>query len=372
MKKQTIKKQNVGGPVACKMARVGAVALMACALTACSGMSGVERSLVEVCEHGSLEVPNLAVLASLGDPAEFIAAADLEYMNTHDADDVYGVFSDATSSKYVTLARLMSEHTECEVVSRVDTGQGSSMLTVRQVSPDLDTGADHAEALALAMASRDEDIERAFDALVERARGKTITRTHTVDVVTQGERDVFALGFTQRVREARRAAELAELDAQIATAKERVDEVSEVRQKLEGLSVVSATYARRRLEVTVVNELDVAVSKVEFEATVREPGRSTPILEEYEAQRIRGGIEPGEELTLTFKKSRWSKWASARPSEDAELTLEVVALYDADSEEIAMRPLEHYDFLSKRYVSFSKLDDELAALEKQRAELAAR
>lgn len=87
-----------------------------------------------------------------------------------------------------------------------------------------------------------------------------------------------------------------------------------------------------RIELTVRNDTDHAVSRAYFTGTIASPNRSVPWLKDDFNYPIPGGIEPGEELSWTLAPNTFSDWGRVDAPPDAVLTVEVVRLDGPDGE----------------------------------------
>ena len=134
----------------------------------------------------------------------------------------------------------------------------------------------------------------------------------------------------ERARQEREQAlkEIAELEAR----QERADSG---RTELVKFVVLRSRFYQRRnvldmaepiIELTVRNGTNHAISRAYFVGTLSSPGRSVPWLRESFNHSIRGGIEPGEQATLTLAPNMFSDWAKVKPPRDAILTVDVVRL----------------------------------------------
>ena len=90
------------------------------------------------------------------------------------------------------------------------------------------------------------------------------------------------------------------------------------------------------IELTVRNGTVYAISRAVFVGTLVSPGRSIPWNKESFSYQIRGGLEPGEEVTWQLKMGMFSDWDRLDAPGDAILTVEVKSLEGADGRDICV------------------------------------
>lgn len=118
-------------------------------------------------------------------------------------------------------------------------------------------------------------------------------------------------------------------------------------------------HERPLIELTVTNNLDVAVSRGIFNGILKSPGRSVPWIEDKFRYSIPGGIEPGETTTWKIEPMRPTEWWYTDTPSDAVLTVEVEGLYGPSGrklEETKWHPGSQalLDDLKKRYAEGSE------------------
>lgn len=87
------------------------------------------------------------------------------------------------------------------------------------------------------------------------------------------------------------------------------------------------------IELTVKNNTGIAISKVVFDATLKNPNRTIPWLNESFTYSISGGVEPDEEVIWSLAPKNSSAWIKI-DDPDAILTLSVSELYGPDEERL--------------------------------------
>ena len=91
------------------------------------------------------------------------------------------------------------------------------------------------------------------------------------------------------------------------------------------------------IELTVRNGTVYAISRAVFVGTLVSPGRSIPWNKESFSYQIRGGLEPGEEVTWQLEMGMFSGWDRLDAPGDAILTVEVKSLEGADGRDICVQ-----------------------------------
>jgi hypothetical protein len=86
------------------------------------------------------------------------------------------------------------------------------------------------------------------------------------------------------------------------------------------------------IEITLKNGTAAAVSRAYFEGTIASPDREVPWFKDTFNYSISGGIEPGEEKSVTLAPNMFLKWGSVNAPEDAIFTVTVEQLDGADEE----------------------------------------
>lgn len=88
------------------------------------------------------------------------------------------------------------------------------------------------------------------------------------------------------------------------------------------------------IEMTVMNNTEYAISKAYFTGTLSSPNRTVPWLKANFNYEIRGGLEPGEEVTWYLAPNRFSDWGTVEAPSNVILTVEVTKLDGANGEEL--------------------------------------
>jgi hypothetical protein len=108
-------------------------------------------------------------------------------------------------------------------------------------------------------------------------------------------------------------------------------------------------------EVVVKNGTEQAVSHAYFRGTLQSPGRATPVLTDTFNHKVKGGLEPGEQVTWKINVSRSSAWKDVEENPDMTYTVEVVRLDGSDG-----KPLLKNDFSDDDQKRLDVLKKELA------------
>ncbi len=90
-----------------------------------------------------------------------------------------------------------------------------------------------------------------------------------------------------------------------------------------------------RVDLSVTNGTDRAVSRAYFVGRLVSAGRSVPWLEEEFSYQIPGGLEPGETAQWSLSPNQFSAWGRVEAPTDAVLEVTVTQLDGADGEAIA-------------------------------------
>ena len=137
----------------------------------------------------------------------------------------------------------------------------------------------------------------------------------------------------ERIRSERRQRQIAQAKSEIAELEEELDDLLAQKEKAESLQSeldkieVKRTrlywqepseytvYRRLRLELTVTNNLDTAISRLYATGTLTTPGRSVPWLVEDFNYKVAGGLEPGETQNWTLSPNTMMSGWSSTPKE---------------------------------------------------------
>lgn len=106
------------------------------------------------------------------------------------------------------------------------------------------------------------------------------------------------------------------------------------RLELQKFKVVRARFSKRSgflheeaiINLSVINETNIAVSHAYFVGTLSSPGRSVPWHKGEFNYQISGGLEPGEKASWTLKLNLFSGWVGIDAPKDAAFSVEVVRL----------------------------------------------
>lgn len=120
---------------------------------------------------------------------------------------------------------------------------------------------------------------------------------------------------------------------------------SKNRKELKAFEVIKSRFYKRKkgsyyityepiIKLTVKNGTKQAISRAYFEGTLSSPERSVPWLKESFNYQISGGLEPDEEVTWSLAPNSFSDWGTVQAPKDAILTVEVIALDDAEGNKL--------------------------------------
>ena len=164
--------------------------------------------------------------------------------------------------------------------------------------------------------------------------------------------------------------EIKELETEIEEINKKREEAAKAQDGLAKFAVTRSRFYFKEqqfmtrgqpvIALTMKNSTDKAVSRAYFEGVLASPGRSVPWLKDSFSYEIRGGIEPGEELSVELAPNMFGDWAEVpEDRKDMVLTLKTTRIDGADGESIfdTTSP-EDYD------KKIEELNERLQALEK--------
>lgn len=137
----------------------------------------------------------------------------------------------------------------------------------------------------------------------------------------------------QEAEEKKRQAALAEIK-ELEARKQRAEAA---KLELIKFKVISSSFYKQEneygikqpvIKLTVLNGMEVPISRAYFSAALKSPDRAVPWLEEDFNYQIPGGIEPGEKLSWSLAPNKFGKWGQVDAPKDAILTLQVTQLDD--------------------------------------------
>lgn len=160
----------------------------------------------------------------------------------------------------------------------------------------------------------------------------------------------------------RRARELVQMQEEIQELTAKKEKADQAKLELEKFEVIRSRFRMQEqrfgspkpvIELTVRNGTDVAISRAYFVGTIASPGRAVPWLKEEFNYPIRGGLEPGEEVSWSLTPNMFSSWGNVNAPDDAVLTVEVLRLDGPDGEpafdsRFSERDAARLDLLQKR------------------------
>lgn len=183
-----------------------------------------------------------------------------------------------------------------------------------------------------------------------------------VKAMLHGKTGPEIIAMAERLEQQEREAKRAEALREVQELLKKRDASVKARAELAKFQILRTSFAQNEtmfgkeptFEIRVKNGTAHAISHVHWRAKLTSPGRSVPWHEDDLDHQIRGGIEPGEEMALTFSEPPFMSWGLAKAPAGAVLEATVVQLDGADG-----KPL-----FSTR--EFTKDDEErLAALQRE-------
>lgn len=92
------------------------------------------------------------------------------------------------------------------------------------------------------------------------------------------------------------------------------------------------------IDLEVTNGTDQTISELLLRGVVTSPGRSIPWVDEEFYYVVSGGIEPGETLTWSLAPNRFGPWGEPQIPSNAELTVSLEGLRDANEQPLWESP----------------------------------
>ncbi|MGO1772277.1 DUF6694 family lipoprotein [Halomonas sp. AOP35-4E-18] len=86
------------------------------------------------------------------------------------------------------------------------------------------------------------------------------------------------------------------------------------------------------IDIEVTNGTDQAISELLLRGVMTSPDRSAPWVDESFYYVVAGGIEPGETLEWSLAPNRFSPWGNTQIPDNAELTVSLEGLRDANEQ----------------------------------------
>lgn len=132
-------------------------------------------------------------------------------------------------------------------------------------------------------------------------------------------------------------AEFADLQAKLADQERAKDDLAKFIVKDSRFYFSESGFIKEPIiDITVENQMPMAVSRAYFKGVLATPGREVPWVEEDFNYSISGGVEPGEEQTWNLSPNMFGGWGKApKDRNDMVLTVEVVRVDGANGEPIA-------------------------------------
>jgi hypothetical protein len=160
--------------------------------------------------------------------------------------------------------------------------------------------------------------------MLDRLNGKTAE-----EVIK--EADVIRTG-RQASERSQITSEIVELEAKKAAAETAAKSLSKFAIQRSRFSFEDNGFmATPQIEVTVMNGLNAAISRVYFQGILATPGRSVPWVSDGFNYSIPGGLEPGETATWKLSPNQFGEWGKApKDRTDMVLTLKVVKINGPD------------------------------------------
>lgn len=112
------------------------------------------------------------------------------------------------------------------------------------------------------------------------------------------------------------------------------------------------------IELTVKNNTKHSVSRAYFRGVLATPGRSVPWIQDSFNYKIRGGLEPGEQVTWKLKPTMFSEWGNA-PTDRNDMVLTVTVIRIDGPNEKAIFDYEFSKWDKERLEELNKRLEEL-------------
>jgi hypothetical protein len=148
--------------------------------------------------------------------------------------------------------------------------------------------------------------------------------------------EVIAAG--QAIVEERRAKERKEALAEIAELRKKKETAERAKTELAKFKVTRSRFYKRKdgfmtepiIELSLVNQMSISVSRAHFAGTLSSPGRAVSWLKDDFNYKIAGGMEPGETKEVKLNPNMFGAWGQVELPADAVLTVEVRRLDGPD------------------------------------------
>ena len=143
------------------------------------------------------------------------------------------------------------------------------------------------------------------------------------------------------IRKDREADQRKQMEAEFADLKAKFADLEQAKEDLAKFVVKDSRFYFSEggfmqepiIDITVENQMPMAVSRAYFKGVLATPGREVPWVEEDFNYSIGGGVEPGEEQTWNLSPNMFGGWGKApKDRNDMVLTVEVVRVDGADGE----------------------------------------
>lgn len=301
--------------------------------TGCGGGSEARGVVTELCRWGQLSELTPTVLPADLDLAARVRDADLRYAKAErlapSAENPFlalqqtvGLVADEPAR---ALQQAVADHTHCAV--EVDVQGASGTAHVTRVAPRPLDGQDlYVKVGELQkLGTQEERIARVGQWIA--ANSASATSEYDLKVEKQGDRWIVNFGLP----EARLAECQAKLDEANATiTKGRADEAQLAKLVILGTRwfehASSSKNSGPRVDITVRNDLDTRVAKVEFHGVLTSPDREGPWIDDMLTHVPLGRFEPGDEDTWTIVSRLPARWRVRAP-DGASLALTPVRLW---------------------------------------------
>lgn len=168
-----------------------------------------------------------------------------------------------------------------------------------------------------------------------------------------GKDATAVLAHLRAEESARKAEARAKQEAELAELKSRESDFEREVKKLERIGVADVRvsqsgknmFMRYKLEATISNNLDVALSAVKIAYQLKSPERAVPWNDGEAWFFVKGGIEPGESIKDETYDTDLIVLANATVDHpDAVLSVKLVDAYDADKKSVVkIEPLNDFD-----------------------------
>ncbi len=147
----------------------------------------------------------------------------------------------------------------------------------------------------------------------------------------------------QAILTERRTKEQQQAQTEIAELRQKKERAEKAKSGLAKFEITRSRFYRQEssfgrgepiIELALINNTGVAVSRAYFTGTLASPGRAVPWLKDTFNYQIPGGMEPGESKELRLAPNMFGDWGRVEAPADAVLTVEVTRIDGPDGKAV--------------------------------------